>query len=147
MCKACLTFPVAADVKDALQEMGMNKHRFVVAFSISMIGYMVILIASVLVLNAEVVEGNWNTIVALTPMVPGFAVAFSVMRQVRISDELQRRIQLEALSLAFGGTALVTFSYGFLETVGYPKLSMFFVWPIMAVFWIVGGLISGRRFR
>lgn len=57
VCKACLTFPVTAVVKDALQEAGMNKHRFVVEFSISMIGYMVILIASVLVLNAEMVEG------------------------------------------------------------------------------------------
>lgn len=125
----------------------MDRRRFIIEFSAGMIAYMVVLIGTVLVLNMGLVDGPWQTVVALLPMIPGAAVALAVMRQVRSSDELQRRIQLEALSLAFGGTALATFSYGFLESVGYPKLSMFFVWPLMAVLWIIGGLISGRRFR
>ncbi|MBW9088466.1 hypothetical protein JNB91_11485 [Rhizobium wenxiniae] len=125
----------------------MNRRRFIVEFSVSMAAYMVVLVGSVWALNLGAIEGGWKTLVALTPMLPGAAVALSVMRQVRSSDELQHRIQLEALSLAFAGTALATFSYGFLENVGYPKLSMFFVWPLMAVLWMVGGLISARRFR
>ncbi len=125
----------------------MNRRRFIVEFSASMVAYMIVLVGSVWVLNIGGIEGGWKTAVALAPMLPGTAVALSVMRQVRSSDELQRRIQLEALSLAFAGTALATFSYGFLENVGYPRLSMFFVWPLMAVLWMVGGFISGRRFR
>lgn len=125
----------------------MNRRRFILEFSASMIAYMVVLIGSILILNLTAIEGGWRTLVALMPMVPGAAVALSVMRQLRSSDELQRQIQLEALSLAFAGTALATFSYGFLESVGYPRLSMFFVWPLMAILWIIGGLISGRRFR
>ncbi|MND49030.1 hypothetical protein D3C80_399680 [compost metagenome] len=103
----------------------MHRGRFIVEFSASMAAYMVVLVGSVWFLNISEIEGGWKTVVALTPMLPGAAVALSVMRQVRSSDELQHRIQLEALSLAFAGTALVTFSYGFLENVGYPKLSMF----------------------
>ena len=125
----------------------MNRQRFVIEFTVSMIAYVIVLMASIWILGMSMVEGGWKTMVALMPMVPGAAVAISVLRQVRVSDELQRRIQLEALSLAFGGTALATFSYGFLENVGYPKLSMFFVWPLMAVLWIIGGIVSGRRFR
>lgn len=125
----------------------MNRRRFILEFSASMIAYMVVLIGSILILNLTAIEGGWRTLVALMPIVPGAAVALSVMRQLRSSDELQRQIQLEALSLAFAGTALATFSYGFLESVGYPRLSMFFVWPLMAILWIIGGLISGRRFR
>jgi len=112
-----------------------------------MVTYVIVLIGSLWALNAFAFLGVWSTVVALMPMLPGVAVAVVVMRRVRGSDELQRRIQLEALSLAFAGTALATFSYGFLEKVGYPKLSMFFVWPLMAVLWMVGGIVSGRRFR
>lgn len=125
----------------------MNRHRFLLSFGIGMACYVFALTTSVAVLATTTLEAGWRTIVALLPMVPAAGVAISVMRQVRSMDELQRRIQLEALALAFGGTALATFSYGFLETVGYPKLSMFFVWPLMALLWMIGSLISGRRYR
>jgi peptidoglycan/LPS O-acetylase OafA/YrhL len=134
-------------VKGALQESEMDRKRFIVEFTISMVAYVVALVTSMWLLRSGEITGIWQTAIALMPMVPGAGVALACMRQVRSSDELQRRIQLEALSLAFGGTALITFSYGFLENVGYPKLSMFVVWPLMAVLWIIGGLISGRRFR
>ena len=61
-------------------------------------------------------------------------------------DELQRRIQFEAIAFAFAGTALLTFSYGFVENVGFPHLSWFFVWPIMAILWIIGLGIATRRY-
>ncbi len=125
----------------------MRRRRFFIEFTASMVAYVAVLVGSVYILSVWNVGKTWGTIIALTPMVPGVAVALIVMRQVRSSDELQRQIQLEALSLAFAGTALATFSYGFLENVGYPKLSMFFVWPLMAALWMVGSLISGRLFR
>lgn len=125
----------------------MNRTRFFVEFGASMSAYVVVLIGSLVLVTGGTVTGLWATVVSLAPMLPALGVAVAVMRQLRASDELQRRIQLEALSLAFAGTALITFSYGFLENVGYPKLSMFFVWPLMAVLWIIGGILSGRRFR
>ncbi|MGE7371255.1 hypothetical protein ACQKKX_19645 [Neorhizobium sp. NPDC001467] len=125
----------------------MNRTRFFVEFGVSMGAYMAVLIASILLVAAGTVTGIWATVVSLLPMLPALGVAVAVMRQLRASDELQQRIQLEALSLAFAGTALMTFSYGFLENVGFPKLSMFYVWPLMAVLWIIGGIVSNRRFR
>lgn len=80
-------------------------------------------------------------------MIPATVMCWVVLRHLRRVDELQRRVQLEALGLAFAGTALITFSYGFLELIGFPKLSMFAVWPIMAMLWIIGGLLAGRRYR
>ena len=32
-------------------------------------------------------------------------------------------------------TAALSFSYGFLESAGFPKLSMFWVWSVMGVVW------------
>ncbi|MDP9838340.1 hypothetical protein J2T09_003107 [Neorhizobium huautlense] len=125
----------------------MNKTRFFVEFGAGMAAYVIMLIGSLLLVAGGTVTGAWATVVSLLPTLPALGVAIAVMRQIRASDELQRRIQLEALSLAFAGTALITFSYGFLENVGYPKLSMFYVWPLMAVLWIIGGILSSRRFR
>ena len=60
---------------------------------------------------------------------------------------MQRKLQLEALAMAFAGTALITFGYGFLEGAGLPKLSMFVVWPIMAALWVIGVTVGRWRYR
>ena len=83
--------------------------------------------------------------VSLSPVLPALGVCWAVMRGLRRMDEMQRKIQVEALGVAFAATAIATFSYGFLENVGYPKLSMFTVWPLMALFWVIAGFISSRR--
>ncbi|WJH39870.1 hypothetical protein N7E02_24680 [Aliirhizobium terrae] len=88
-----------------------------------------------------------RSILALIPMIPAFAMCWVVLRQLRRMDELQRRIQLEAMGFAFAGTALITFSYGFLEVTGFEKVSMFLVWPVMAVLWVIGTIIGNRRYR
>jgi len=51
------------------------------------------------------------------------------------------------VGFSFAGTAILTFSYGFLEGLGYPKLSMFTVWPTLAVLWIVGLAAASRRYQ
>jgi hypothetical protein len=85
--------------------------------------------------------------IALLPMIPLVVVTLAVVGAVRASDELQSRIQFEALSFAFAFTALTTFSYGFLEIyAGFPHLNMFSVWPTMAAFWLIGLLLAKRRY-
>jgi hypothetical protein len=41
----------------------------------------------------------------------------------------------ETWAIASALTAALTFSYGFLETAGYPRISMFSVWMIMGGTW------------
>ncbi len=53
---------------------------------------------------------------ALLPMIPAVWGMFGWIKAIRKMDELQRRIQIEGLLLSLGMTALITFSYGFLET-------------------------------
>lgn len=124
----------------------MNHVRYFKEFFVALLAYMVALILSVTLL-AHVESQILRPILALLPMVPGFAMCWIVLRQLRRVDELQRRIQLEAMGFAFAGTALVTFSYGFLEIAGYERLSMFLIWPLMAILWIAGTIIGNRRYR
>ncbi|MBY6046715.1 hypothetical protein [Vannielia litorea] len=87
-----------------------------------------------------------RALVALSPMIPGVFICGAVLFTIRTLDELQRKLQYEALALSFAGTALLTFGYGFLEGVGFPKISMFAVWPLMAALWVVGVVIGRFRF-
>jgi hypothetical protein len=65
---------------------------------------------------------------------------WAVARQVRRMDEYQRSVMLETIAVAFAITGGVTFTYGFLENAGYPRLSMFTVWGVMGVSWMASTL-------
>ena len=92
-------------------------------------------------------ESGLRVPLALLPMIPACAVPLVIVRLLGRIDELQRRIQLEAFGFACAGTAVVTFAYGFLETVGFPRLSWFFIWPLMCLFWGAGCFWANRRYR
>jgi hypothetical protein len=77
--------------------------------------------------------GVLRTVVLLTPMI-GFAAAlWAIVRQIRRADEYIRMRLLENVALGAAITAGLTFTYGFLETAGYPKLSMFTVWCVLCL--------------
>jgi len=76
----------------------------------------------------------------LLPML-GFALVIrAIVRHVARIDEYQRLRMLESMGIAAAITCALTFSYGFLETAGFPKLSMFTVWPVMCASWGVTNL-------
>lgn len=85
-------------------------------------------------------------LLSLAPMLPAIFICAVIIRTIRHLDEMQRKLQFEALAFAFAGTALLTFGYGFLEGAGLPTLSMFVVWPLMAALWVVGTVIGRIRY-
>ena len=124
----------------------MAHQRFPIHFALAMGAYVVAIVISSLLL-ANVHGGILRTLSALLPVLPMIAVATVVIRQVRHLDELARLIHLEGLAVAFVGTALITFSYGFLEAAGFPRLSMFLVWSLMGPLWATGSFFAWRRYR
>ncbi|MBP5096774.1 hypothetical protein QF008_001525 [Pseudomonas protegens] len=124
----------------------MGTKRYFREFGLALLTY----IACVLLSShwlADMNPGPGKIALALVPVVPMVAMALAVVRQLRRMDELARRIQLEALGLSFVCTALITFSYGFLETAGLPRLSMFYVWPVMGLVWALATVAGVRRYR
>ncbi|MYM97563.1 hypothetical protein [Duganella vulcania] len=79
------------------------------------------------------------------PVIGFFLMIWAVARQVGRMDEYQRVVMLETVTLAAAVTVGVTFTYGFLEAAGYPRLSMFTVWGIMGASWLVIGLFRHWR--
>lgn len=108
--------------------------------------YAILLTGSIL-FGRPLAEGPVRTVVLLLPMA-GFALMIrAIARHVRRIDEYQRLRMLETLGLAFAITGAITFSYGFLETAGFPRLSMFSVWIVMGASWALASLARARMDR
>ncbi len=74
----------------------------------------------------------------------------TVVRDIRQLDELQRRIQLEALAVAYPSAVLLVFALGFLERAGivFPGFTnLRDVWPLTILPYWVGMAIATRRYR
>lgn len=87
-------------------------------------------------------EGIVRTLVLASPMIGFFLAIWAIARHLKRIDEYLRQFTLENIALAGAVTAGLTFTYGFMETAGYPKLSMFSVWMVMCGAW---GVINCAR--
>ena len=125
----------------------MTSKPYLKELTAALVVYGLMLVGSIELLTHVSIAAPWRDVIALSPMLACAAAVWVILRELRRMDELQRRIQLEALGFAFAGTALLTFSYGFLEGLGYPKLTMFTVWPVMAVLWVAGLVFARRRYQ
>ena len=106
-------------------------------------------------LNAwlAVASAVWVADLALAPLVPGLLYVRSCMRFVRGLDELQRRIQLDALIFAAMGTVIVGMAVNTLNAHEVPLgmlrrgLDIGESFVLMFVLWIVGSAIANRRYK
>ena len=122
--------------------------RYLFEFSAALTLYMVALIGSMVVLTHYESSGIFlRGLIAVTPIIPAGLICWVIVRQLRRLDEMHLRIQFEALGFAFAASALLTFSYGFMENVGAPHLPWFWVWPVMGLTWVVGLMLAKRRYQ
>jgi hypothetical protein len=104
--------------------------------------YMALLFAA-LHFGRPMAEGAARSLVLISPMIGFVLMLWTIGRHFGRIDEYMRMRLLENISIAAGITAGVTFTYGFLETAGLPKLSMFTVWVILCG--SVGLVQCGRK--
>jgi hypothetical protein len=116
-------------------------------FGTAMAVYVIVLIVSITLINMSPNSAWWRIPLALAPIIPAIFAMIAYMRFVGRIDELQRRIQFEALAFGFGSAGILTFSYGFLENVGFPHISWLFVFPLMIALWGIGGALASWRYR
>ncbi|MCC2955525.1 hypothetical protein LK542_07855 [Massilia sp. IC2-477] len=112
----------------------MHEKRVGRAYMREMLGALVlytVLLMAAIRWGRPMEEGPVRTLVLLSPMI-GFGMAlWAIARHFARVDEYIRRFLLESLALGAGITAGLTFTYGFLETAGFPRLSMFTVWCVL----------------
>ncbi len=101
---------------------------------------------------AALLDRGWTgTRVILAALFPIAALAFLVVTggmAIASLDELQRRIQTEAISIGFAGTVLVCGGYGLLGWAGvFPALNWGFIIFVMLLMWLVGKVWTLWRYR
>jgi hypothetical protein len=112
----------------------MFEKRIKKAYNREMLGalavYVVLLFAS-MHFGRPLADGVLRTAVLASPMIGFGLMIWAIARMLARLDEYMRRRLLEAIALGAAITAGLTFTYGFLETAGYPRLSMFTVWCVL----------------
>lgn len=123
--------------------------RYLREFVYSMIAYILTLSLSLIGLGsfADAPINAARIGVALAPVVPILFMILSFLKYLNSIDELQQKIQLLAIGFAAGVTSLITFSYGFLENVGFPPISLLWVFPAMILLWGLGLAFISRRYQ
>ena len=86
------------------------------------------------------IERPYDVIAAVLPAIPGAYLAYSIGMAIAQLDELQRRIQLEAIGIGFGLSVIFALTYALLIPVGVTQVSWMFVPLLMILLWGVGKL-------
>jgi hypothetical protein len=116
-----------------MKEREANQKYRIELFS-TMLAYAVVLIGSV-TLAKPMESGVTRTLLLVSPIVPLLLAVWAIARHFRRMDEFVRMRSLESLAVAAAITAGLSLTYGFLESAGFPKLSMFWVWGVMGLVW------------
>jgi len=129
----------------------MNQKQLMQRYYKELIGasiiYSSVLIVSVTLLKQYEFPQVWRVVISIAPSIPVALVILAIMRLLINSDELQQRIQLFATAFSAAVTGFVTFSYGFLENVGFPKFSTFLVFPMLVLIWGISLRFFEKRYQ
>lgn len=103
--------------------------------------------ASTFLIKGDFASGGiFGWVVAAVPILVGLGAMLAYGRYLRLADELQRRIQLQALALGFGVAFFFGFGYRLLEKVGAPPAEISDVSVVMTFFYFVGLWLGRRRY-
>jgi hypothetical protein len=109
-------------------------HRYRLELGAAIVLYMAVLFGSIFIAK-PMAPGISRTVLLSAPMIPIVLAIWAIARQFRRMDEFVRLRNLESIAIAAAVTAGSSLTYGFLESAGFPRLSMFWVWPLMGAVW------------
>ena len=126
--------------------MDANNKRYLKEFGGSMAAYSAIVPVSMWMLR-----GHEHTPlgygIAFLPIIPSAFALWAFLRMFRGLDELQRRIQLEAVAFSFLATCLITLTWAFQQNAGLPRFDVSWVAPLLIALWGLGLGIAKRRYE
>lgn len=125
------------------------RRRYMREFVPAMAGYVVTIMGSAWLLKS-VADPALRAVVALAP-VPFIALAMrAAVRYIRDTDELQRRIEVEAVSFATALVSLGYFTAGLLQAakvIDVPSaVAMIWVFPLICLVYGIAKVVISRRY-
>ena len=86
--------------------------------------------------------------IALLPIPANVWLIAIILRTLRRLDEFLKRIQFEAVAVAFLTTGLAALTYGQLQTVQVVgPLNVGLIWGFMGVSYVLGYAVAARHYR
>jgi len=126
------------------------RRRYTREVMVAMGAYVVLLLASTLLLK-RVDEPLLRAAVALLPVPPIVLMLRAMIRYIRDVDELQQRIELEAVSFATAFVSLVYLTGGFLQVarvIDVPSAAaMIWVFPLVCLSYGLAKAVVVRRYN
>jgi hypothetical protein len=107
----------------------------------------ILVLSIVVLLQSRLPWGPLHNLIILLPIFPVIYIGLTIGRAVGDMDELQRRIQLEAIAFSLANTVLITFALGLLQVASLEFINLMWVLPIASLFWAVGLFIAHRRYQ
>lgn len=126
------------------------RKRYTREVMLAMGGYVVLLVLSILLLK-RVEDGLLRALIALLPVPPMMLVLRAMIRYIRDVDELQQRIELEAVSFATAFISLIYLTGGFLQSakiIDVPSsMAMMWVFPLVCLSYGLAKGVVARRYH
>ena len=87
------------------------------------------------------------TALTLAPLLPLLVFVVVVVRMIQHMDELQQRISLESMFIAFVGSLTVAFVFGGLEQAGVWRPPWNVIGTVMMSMWALAYLYTSWKYR
>jgi hypothetical protein len=125
------------------------RRRYAVEFAISMLAYLGVMAIRNRLLHGPLrhADKSWQIVIALLPLLPTCFVFTALVRLLRGTDELCRRVCVDSLALAGGATALIAITWGLIEGDFLPHLSAWWTYATFMVSWMVAAFFVRRRYQ
>ncbi|MGH8373153.1 MAG: hypothetical protein ACRETO_10520 [Gammaproteobacteria bacterium] len=121
-------------------------HRYLWELGFAMVAYVGVILLSAHWLRGMPASG-FKLLIALLPLLPLAFVFLAVIRFVRHTDEMLRRLHVQAFAIAAGVTAFLALTYGCLEMAGFPHLSAWWTFVCIDLVWGLAVCVLQRRYR
>lgn len=134
-------------MKNTVTKPGVRRsHNGLISAIVFVLAY---LIARILLKQPGLAEPV-RVLAALLPVVPFAWMLWEIIKGVRKMDELEQRIQLEALVVAYPLVMILLMTLGLLEiaiNLSPEDLSYRHVWAMLPLFYYIGLYLSRRRYQ
>lgn len=124
--------------------------RYLREFLPPMVAYVVVLFLSLWLLKRIDGPSGLRAAVALLPALPIALGLRAIVRYIRDTDEMQRRIELEAVSIATAFVAMLYMSAGFLQlasVIDIPAgVAMIWMFPLLCLSYGLAKIVVSQRY-
>ena len=119
---------------------------YLVRFAVGMGSYLLLLPLALWLARGPLHDSPGRFAAALLVVPSMLVIVWAVWRLAHETDELQARMLVESLAIAFAAGSVITFTWGMLQAVGAPAVSWIWVTPVYLTCWGIATAVVRRRY-